>query len=155
MANNYLQFSGLLPLDSKEEIAWFEDILRCPEDINERRAWAKRHKLTVTATDDNWPGFCYSIKVDKNTDKTDVWFYSEEHGNVEHLALVVQRFLKKFRPDGVWCIEWAEYCSKLRPGEFGGGAVLVTTKSCRYLNTSHWLNLELRKEKAKGKNLTE
>lgn len=37
------------------------------------------------------------------------------------------------------CIEykWAAYCSRMRPGEFGGGALVVTRTHYLYLNDSH------------------
>ena len=39
---------------------------------------------------------------------------------------LVQKFLKRFRPDQWWSLTYAATCSKPRVGEFGGGAVFVT-----------------------------
>ena len=55
-----------------------------------------------------------------------LWFYAEESGSPDNVAWLVQKFLKRFRPDQCWSLTYAATCSKPRVGEFGGGAVFVT-----------------------------
>ena len=55
-----------------------------------------------------------------------LWVYAEESGSPDNVAWLVQKFLKKFRPDQCWSLTYSTTCSKPRVGEFGGGAVFVT-----------------------------
>lgn len=48
------------------------------------------------------------------------------YGDVYITAAVMQEYLKKFEPDGVNVLRWAETCSSPRVGSFRGGVVLVT-----------------------------
>ena len=63
-----------------------------------------------------------------------VWLYAEEWADVERVAHLVQKFLKKFRPDQCWSLSWATTCSKPRVGEFGGGALFVTAGAVAWQN---------------------
>lgn len=61
--------------------------------------------------------------------------YSEDDmGDIEAVAVMLQEFLGIHRPLGTIVAEWAMWCSKARPGEFGGGAVLITS------TRTHWFN---------------
>ncbi len=55
-------------------------------------------------------------------------------GDVSNVAWLVQKFLKKFRPDQCWSLTYSATCSKPRVGEFGGGAVFVTADTIRWQN---------------------
>jgi hypothetical protein len=61
-----------------------------------------------------------------------LWIYAEEGGDVERVAHLVQKFLKKFRPEECWSLSYATTCSKPRVGEFGGGAVFVTAADIKW-----------------------
>ena len=61
-----------------------------------------------------------------------MWLYAEEWGDVEHVACLVRQFLLRFRPDRCWSLTYSCTCSKLRVGEFGGGAVFVTADEVKY-----------------------
>ena len=52
--------------------------------------------------------------------------YAEECGNIDTLAVTLTKFLKKFRPKLALILSWADTCSSMRAGEFGGGAVAIT-----------------------------
>jgi hypothetical protein len=57
--------------------------------------------------------------------------YAEEQGSVDRVGHLVHKFLKQFRPDECWWLTYATSCSKLRVGEFGGGAIFVTAVEIR------------------------
>jgi len=66
--------------------------------------------------------------------------YAEEGGNMDAMAILLQEFLRRFDPDKCIEIEWAETCSSLRPGEFGGGACFITAEEHRFMSTGSWLH---------------
>ena len=74
-----------------------------------------------------------------------LWVYAEESGNPDNVAWLVQKFLKKFRPDQCWSLTYATTCSKPRAGEFGGGAVFVTADAIMWQNC-----LRFHREAAEG-----
>jgi hypothetical protein len=57
-----------------------------------------------------------------------LWIYAEEYGVPEAVADFVQDFFKKFRPQAIKVIGWANTCSKPVTDAFGGGYVLVTAQ---------------------------
>jgi len=119
MANNYLEFSEVIENLTPEEMNWWE---------NDAEKIGKEDDNTV----------CYDFVLEK--DRRIVWFYTDDGcGNVEAVALVVQEFLCKFRPDDCFSMEWASWCSKPRIGEFGGGAMFVTSHKIKFYNTSQWV----------------
>ena len=61
-------------------------------------------------------------------------FYSEENAELETLALLVQRYLKRFSPDAYQTIQWANTASRIEDGAFGGGVALVTAERILWLN---------------------
>lgn len=132
MANNYLQFSEVIPDLKKEEIEWIEIALKdysgefnenlepsalfsqLPDDI--RKLHKELHPDVSDFLDFGW----------KVTEEPTLWLYAEEYGNIEQVATFVGAFLAKFRPTETFEFSWAVWCSKLRIGEFGGGTALVT-----------------------------
>jgi len=74
-----------------------------------------------------------------DVEKEGVWFYADECGNVEAVGELVQEFLKKFRPNDCFSLTYATYCSKLRLGEFGGGAIFVTADEVKWENAYTWV----------------
>lgn len=127
MANNYQQFSALLAVSDPEERRWWEQILASRDDPD-------GPLLKIVAADGTGAAGFDAELVDDG-----VWFFAEECGDVEQVAVVVQEFFRQHRRGGVWGFEWADWCSKLRIGEFGGGAVVVTAGDIRWMPTSQWL----------------
>jgi len=77
-----------------------------------------------------------------------LWVYSQESGNPDNVAWLVQRLLKKFRPDLCWSLTYATTCSKPRAGEFGGGAVFATADEIRWENAHDFIARQLGQFKA-------
>jgi len=149
MANNYLEFSEVLPHLTAEEEAWLRSQLEVVSVFGDReyaegeepsdldcaegewygcRAWGDMEGYDP---DDGEPiGFAYEFHDDHDTPDgwgRHLWLHSEESGRPERVAHLVQKFLRQFRPKECWSLTYATTCSKARAGEFGGGAVFITT----------------------------
>jgi hypothetical protein len=127
MADNYVQFSENLDSLTPEEADWLSEQLaedplpHCPRFLLD---------FTDRETDDTDHGFQYDLHGDSHDHH--LWISAEERGDVERVAHLVQKFLRQFRPDQCWSLTYATTCSKLRLGEFGGGAVFVTADDIRW-----------------------
>ena len=113
MANNYTLFSSMLNIETPDE-----------------REWAARELDNRYEAGDADFNFEFDAKG--------LWIYSEESGDIEHVALFVQDFLDEFHPDRCWWFSWANTCSKPRIDEFGGGACFVTANEIDWINGQTW-----------------
>jgi hypothetical protein len=146
MADNFLQFSETLDALTPEEADWLRHQLEPITVINGTEYPEDDDAVRSRDTDPSYQGMRflrdYEDREDGDNDPgfetefqdTDVWFSAEAHGNADRLAHLIQKFLKKFRPDQCWSLTYATTCSKLRVGEFGGGAVFVTADKIRWRN---------------------
>lgn len=123
MANNYLLFSVELPLGSPEEHVWTKRVL------DRRELWCGGGEYS----------FYYEF------DKGSVVLYSEESGNVDDVAQLISRFLRRFHPQSCFVLQWAMTCSRPRPGEFGGGCCVIT-KDDRIWRTTNEVANEIRRD---------
>jgi hypothetical protein len=144
MANNYTLFSIEI-VTNKKEADWFKEALQKPDDAefdkwpeHKQQAWMKQRGVE-NFNDDNYPDFGYELLQDEKGRTTSIVFFSEENGNLDQVIGLLQDFLKKFHLDKSIRFEWAFTCSRPRPGEFGGGAAFITSKSIKYMNTGDWL----------------
>jgi hypothetical protein len=64
-----------------------------------------------------------------------LWADADDHNNLGALAHLVQKFLRRFRPDESWSVTYASTCSKPRVDSFGGGAVFVTADEIKFDST--------------------
>lgn len=124
MANTYLEFSEIIEDLTPEEMDWWEN------DAD-----------NIGNEDDNTVCYDYGLERDRKI----VWFHSDECGNIEAVAMVVQAFLVKFRPDDYFSLTWACWCSKPRLGEFGGGTIFITAKNDEFHNAHCWLQERIEK----------
>lgn len=128
MANNYLQFAKSICNLTSEERAWFEEALREPEEGaeegQETRPWFD---------EEGHLSFSYTFP-----DDTTLHLYAEDSGNVDAAADLICAFLKRFRPRDVETLTWATTCSKMRDGEFSGGAVAVTAEAIWAFSADEW-----------------
>ena len=158
MAQNYLQFSEVLVDLSEDEANWLKHQLEIvcvfddkeyPEDnLPEGRdpaiaEWAGcRVYLDMEdydPDDGEDVGFDYKFRSDDEKKGASLWLFSEEFGRVDRVAHLVQKFLRQFRPDRCWSLTWALTCSKLRLGEFSGGAMFVTASEIKGLDSHSFL----------------
>ena len=140
MADNYYQFSCALDGLSAKEVVWLKKVLcySMMEAATQEHSWTRLKKeLGLQAADfDHWefyPDFEWQFEPD-GSNKTRLWISSGDSGNLEQVALVTQRFMKKFDKDGVIKFTAAYTCSKMRIDEFGGDAVLITKHDCYWLS---------------------
>ena len=114
MANNYTQFSTLLPLPTSEDAIqrvkdWYDAVLE-EQSSNE----------DMDYDEDPYFGFQFTL------DDGQIWIYGAECGDVEKAADFVQKYLNDLDITGGIGITWANTCSRMRVNEFDGGAVVVT-----------------------------
>jgi hypothetical protein len=80
-----------------------------------------------------------------------VILYAEESGDIEYTTSLLQAFLKEFGIPTIVSFEWAETCSQPRPGQFGGGAVVVSKDAIDSISTGE-VRVELEKKHARPSN---
>ena len=154
MADNYQEFSEVIPKLSEEEAGWLEDQLEIifvfdgeeftddslPENRSSDEAdWIGCRVLRDMEDCDSCPGadagFQYELhESDDETIGSHLWIYARDWGYVGNVAHLVRKFLERFRPDDCWSMTWSQTCSKPRVGEFGGGAVFVTAADIAWGN---------------------
>lgn len=126
MANNYSSWAEEIGPLSEEEAEWLTNVLSA-EDWNEIDMEELKNGFGLVLPEYliYWPGFEWSIE------NGNLWMGSHEEFDLDNLIAIFQAFLKKFRPDEVIAIHWAYACSKLRPGEFGGGVAVIAAHDVR------------------------
>ena len=149
MANNYCQWSEYISLNNKEEADWMKDVLHLnaskyetPEDENlddsevVQKILSKHFGIELSVDDTEcFPGFSHNFHNDQGAH-----IYAEEFGDIGTAAIILQAFLKKFRPNEYFSVQWADTCSKPRAGEFGGGAVFITANNLEWMHTGDWVS---------------
>ena len=144
MADSFLQFALNFPLKTRAEQDWctktmntLTDLLEfdADSDPEEKEQLAKElgdlgHVVMSEGYD--FLDFEFSINA------TEMHIYAEESGTPELVAAFLQQYLEKFQPQGSLSFSWAFTCSKMRSGQFGGGAAFVTAKSIKFLDTHPW-----------------
>jgi len=160
MANNYVEFSEKIII-SDAEVVWARDLLGLPKAIldmdesgDERVDLVDRWERIQEEFDIEDPiaGFGFSWDIDDPVsagwDRDPILFISSKDegvGDVEHVAKFFQKLLRKF-PESerkVLTLQWSESCSKLRCGDFGGGAFAVTANDERWMTTGGWLKEQI------------
>ena len=145
MAENYLQFSEVIPGLGVDEETWLKDQLQSISvrgeeeipinDLDSRAVegadWYGPRFLRDYDDFDfesDTLGFEFRFHQDDEPNGwgRHLWMYADEHGDPNHVAWLVRKFLKRFRPERCWSLSYATTCSKLRVGEFSGGAMFVT-----------------------------
>lgn len=143
MSNSYSQFSEQLRLSNDPEVfkkqkEWISKALLCRDEWEEpvdavagsdQEELFKQYLAVCDVFDpgdvEYWPDFGWGFTDDDEGNF--LWLYAEEGFNVDNLIAFVQAFLKQHYPDRVFTMQWAEFCDKLGFGEFGGGALVVTS----------------------------
>lgn len=159
MANNYLQFSEVVTNLTPKEVAWLKEYLErmralceIAQEGDHEHPISREDRALIEELDlENW-GFGFDWKIDKDPEWGDhLWIYTEESGDPHQVAVLVRRFLRKFRPDDCFILSYAETCSKPRVGEFSGGAFFVTAENIRSISAGDWAARLKRKQDEKKK----
>lgn len=148
MANNYLQFSFVMPLKTVEHVAFVTDLLVQLADCSDKYIDPEGQFADIEF--DPWVHDLVQ-QAEGFTDVSlqtvaayEVWFAAEECGDVEITAAFVQRILKEFPELAPVGFTYAYTCSKMRADEFGGGGVVVTKDVIHTWEASTWVNYKLR-----------
>lgn len=156
MADNYVQFSFAIPLDTPEKEAWAREAVAFLDDANELPTLERLAALhagepaDTHVFDELLPDeFLDSESLGFNVavDDDGIWMYSEDSGTPDNTIPLIQAYLLKFDPTGAVAFEWADTCSRPRLDEFGGGAAFVTATSVEYMNTGTWVSRKLNEHK--------
>jgi hypothetical protein len=81
-----------------------------------------------------------TASVSIEADGTSVWLHADECGDVEYTADLLAAMLESFNSDAILSFTWANTCSRMRPDEFDGGAVVITKDEIRFLSPSRWID---------------
>lgn len=130
MSNNFLQYAVEITSLTDDELTWVVNELHWKPDEDpeaELPPWWDEEATSL--------GFDFKIYREGR----EVLLYAEEHGNVELVAEFIFAFVTKFRPDAIFAVEWAETCDRMKPGEFGGGACLISREGIQWQATSTWV----------------
>ncbi len=163
MADMYTQFSEVLTKLTDEEASWLKDQLQMicvfdgqeypmdalpagsdPQKANWRGCRGLRDLPDYDPAFVEEPEFQFEFSEHDEDDHwgRHLWLYSEDHCNLDHMAHLVQKFLKQFRPHDCWSLTFAGTCSKPRVGEFSGGAIFVTAETVRWENAEDFIERE-------------
>jgi hypothetical protein len=157
VADNFLQFSQTLDALTPEESAWLGHQLEPIAIINGTEYSEDDDAVQNRDTEPSYQGLRFLQDYDDLNDDADVqgfqieyqvddttyaWFSAEANGDADRLAHLIQKFLKRFRPDQCWSLTYATTCSKLCVGEFGGGAVFVTADEIRWQSSYAFVEQE-------------
>ena len=147
MANNYLQFSEIISHLTEQEAQWCQDRLDHLRSLfggeltadDEDPAFRPLPEDSAYEPDDSSLFACIISQEPDAERGRHLWLYTEEGCDPQTVALFVQEFLRRFRPQDSFGFSWSESCSKPRVGEFGGGAGWVSTDEIRFFDTGSWL----------------
>jgi len=154
MADNYLQFSQIIPNLTGPEEAWLEEQLQTVRVYGDKAYAEDAVPAEQAGNEPDWSGprflndqddfdpdwdtlgfeYAFHTDTDENGWGRHMWIYADYWGNPENVAHLVRKFLKTFRPDQCWSLTYAATCSKPRVGEFDGGAVFDTADGFQHQN---------------------
>jgi len=146
MANNYTYFSLSVHLDDPEA-EWVKKVLgyasNCDGDvINPEDGPESRDLLEIWPdwNDRNYLGFDWEVRGEIDG----LWIYTEAgEGNTDAVADFLQFFLAKFGLKTAIQFHYALTCGKPRPGEFSGGACVVTAEDQQWSSLSDWVEITI------------
>ena len=141
MANNYTETSFIITMrDNKEQQAVLDlladlELMHCGDPDHENTCPDRLvHDLYADLEVDDY-GIGFQAEADGDTN---IWFHGEESVNVDQLAKFLGFLVRHFDMKPV-SFMWADYCSKPRLGEQGGGAVFITQEETKWMSTYQWV----------------
>lgn len=138
MAENYLQFCFAVPRSNREVLTneqqkWVADRLCFLGELDDGSDWSveearvlaeemKSWELVKKLKDEQVPlGFRWELD-----DNVRLVIWAEDWGDINHVALFLIEYIKRWCPEETIGFEFSRSCSRPRLDEFGGGAVLIT-----------------------------
>ena len=141
MADYYTLFSDAFEI-KPEAGEWLKQILKLdPEEPEQLKALmelldADEHEV------DCWPQFGWDIH------ESMLVCFSEETADMNHVAYLLQAYIRKYEPQAKMCATWANTCSAMRTGEFGGGYIIVTADEI--ISENSWMARDKMLKELKG-----
>jgi len=129
MADNYTSFSCVIDIPP-EHRALVTRLLQGDETTFEKIQWSDDESED--------PGFAWEWSSLQGRGPEQLWINSDESGNVEDVCIFVSYIQRRLDLEEPFEITWANTCSKLRVGEFGGGACIIYKGKQRWVNTGSW-----------------
>lgn len=119
MANNYVEFSESYAFP-EEHRAWIERAITNDAVGDSEEEWNGEPDHIAAPWRDTECGGVLDFQA--SIDEDGLWVRAEEFGNPHAAAQLFHHILKRIgNPTLVWTMTYANWCSKLRVGEFGGG----------------------------------
>lgn len=163
MANNYETATVYphLPLTDVQQLVLRNRVLEDLIDDEGYRALSDDDKETALNLRDLWDdyysgsdpdGESFGISVEYVSGRTYRYYLYTEDGAGGGLARILQDILRGLSPEEYpyITIEAAMWCSKVRPGEFGGWAAFITRQAIEYSGTGSWLDSRVQRWKKEG-----
>lgn len=145
MSNSYTHFVVGIQVKNPKARKWVETLLDKAHDIEAGYDAKLPKELAAMFPDwEDWPGSGFDYTFQKDGRKT-ILYLEDQAGacNLEHVVSFIQAYLLKFDPKGRVGFEYANTGDRAVPGEYGGGAVVVTATSTKWNSTYEWLQKEL------------
>ncbi len=165
MANNYETATvyPYLPLTDVQQLVLRNRVLGDLLEDEGYRALSdedKRLALNLRALWDDYysgsdpDGESFGISVEYVSGTSGRYYLYTEHGSGPCAGLdgVLQNILRGLSPEEYpyITVEAAMWCSKVRPGEFGGWASFITRQEIEYSGTGSWLGSRTRRWRKEG-----
>jgi len=141
VANYYEEFSETIEALTPEEEAWIRKELEVDVDCMNEEEYERWAKERGVEEDYQWSSFDWEIKDgNQRLPGRYLWLHSSDGGVHDCLAIFVQRFLKKFRPEESFILTWGATVSRPISGnQFGGGAFLATAEGVKWFTVWDWV----------------
>jgi hypothetical protein len=139
MADNFLQFSFMVP-GTVEQGEWLTMLHETADAILEQYPLPTDDKQMISFAHIVAEGHDNHHGIVINVGEEGICIYADTYGDPEYVADLLGPYLEFFKIDKPVGFEWSYRCSKARPGEFGGGACVVSRgEPPEFFGTSGWL----------------
>lgn len=124
MANYYRHFAFALKIEGQAQKDWLQTEIDRRKEEEDPQSGSNMADFDSHFSSDN-----------------DYIMFSDdtENGNVEHIAEIVQAFLKHFKLRKYFLMSWADVCDKQRIDGFHGGSAIVTSKKTIWFDEERWI----------------
>lgn len=137
---NHKLFSESFAFRSNEEFEWMNGIVNI--NIKDRftnnilSTILKEKGINISYLDSLcWVDFRYEINASR------IEFISESTSDLTIIAAIMQAFIRKFRPNECFALEWSKDSEN---HQFGGGALFITAEYVKEINTKNWIEESMR-----------
>lgn len=137
MTQRYTKFCAEVPLRSQDEEAWWGEqlaqlLVQPPVAIRDRATWLRKSTGAILVHQHYAIADWVCFETVANGVRR-LCIVATNRGEPSLIVTLVRDFLKQFRPQGWWAMEWATTSDNAQDADgYGGGAVFVTANSVRW-----------------------